>query len=55
MEGGVNRLPLDASEERALWDLYRQIRGSYRQVCTVLVQRGMLAEMPKDLDKPLKV
>jgi len=50
MEDGVAQ-----REEDQLWALYRQIRGSYQQVCALLVQRGILAEMPKDLDKPIKV
>lgn len=48
------RLPRSA-EELALWALYRQLRGSYAQLCRVMVVRGMLAEMPADLDKPIKV
>lgn len=48
------KLPRTA-EELALWSLYRHVRGSYQDVCRLLVQRGMLAEMPTDLDKPIKV
>lgn len=58
MAGGVapceerlTRTPEDA----ALWALYRHVRGSYQDVCRILVQRGLLAEMPTDLDKPIKV
>lgn len=42
-------------DDAALWELYRSTRSSYQQVCTLLVERGVLAEMPKDLDKPIKV
>lgn len=49
--GRIEYLQSDA----ALWELYRSIRSSYQQVCTLLVERGILAEMPKDLDKPIKV
>ena len=48
------RLPR-TPEDVALWNTYRQLRGSYQQLCKVLVARGLLAEMPTDLDKPIKV
>lgn len=42
-------------EDQALFALFRQMRGSYTAICRVLVKRGILAEMPKDLDKPIKI
>jgi hypothetical protein len=42
-------------EEDALWTVFRHTRGAYAAVCEILVQRGLLAELPKDLDKPIKV
>lgn len=42
-------------EDQQLWDAYRQARSSYQTICRVLVERGILAEMPLDLDKPMKV
>ncbi len=53
MAGGVT-LPKNAEEEELL-ALYRQVRGSYVAICRVLVVRGVLAEMPRDLEKPIKV
>ena len=41
--------------DAALWELYRSVRSSYQQICLLLVERGIIAEMPKDLDKPVKV
>lgn len=55
MESGVTERVVRTDEDQALWHLYRQVRGSYQQVCRVLVMRGLLAEMPADLDKPIKV
>lgn len=52
---GVEEMLARTPEDLALWTLYRQVRGSYQQVCRVLVTRGLLAEMPADLDKPIKV
>lgn len=46
---------LRTAEDVALWSLYRHVRGSYQDVCRLLVSRGLLAEMPTDLDKPIKV
>jgi len=42
-------------EETELWTVFRHARGAYASICEVLVQRGLLAELPKDLDKPIKV
>jgi len=42
-------------EAEQLWQLYRQSRSNYKMVCQILVNRGLLAEMPADLDKPIKV
>ena len=42
-------------EAEQLWDAFRQARSSYQTICRVLVERGILAEMPTDLDKPIKV
>ena len=53
MESGVKVVRTD--EDQQLWNLYRQLRGSYAALCRVLVVRGLLAEMPTDLDKPIKV
>lgn len=53
MESGVKVMRTD--EDQRLWNLYRQLRGSYAELCRVLVVRGLLAEMPADLDKPIKV
>lgn len=43
------------TNDEALWKLYRSLRSSYQQVCTLLVERGIIAELPKDLDKPIKI
>jgi hypothetical protein len=42
-------------EEAELWTVFRHARGAYASICEVLVQRGLIAELPKDLDKPIKV
>lgn len=56
MESGVSEERLTRTpEDAALWALFRQLRGSYTAVCRILVARGQLAEMPADLDKPIKV
>lgn len=44
-----------AKDDQALWELYRNIRSSYQQICLLLVARGIIAELPKDLDKPIKI
>jgi len=56
MSAAMNQmvLPKNAEEEELL-ALYRQVRGSYVAICRVLVVRGVLAEMPRDLEKPIKV
>lgn len=46
---------MESQETDDLWNLYRQIRGSYQTICKVLVERGVLAEMPTDLERPIKV
>lgn len=53
MESGVKLRR--TGEDQQLWNLYRQLRGTYAELCRVLVTRGLLAEMPADLDKPIKV
>lgn len=42
-------------EDAELLKVFRHARGAYASICETLVQRGILAEMPKDLDKPIKV
>lgn len=42
-------------EVEQLRTIFRNARGSYVAICEVLVRRGLLAEMPHDLDKPIWV
>jgi hypothetical protein len=42
-------------ESEQLWQMFRTSRSQYAIICQILVDRGILAEMPKDLDKPIKI
>jgi len=55
MEDGVIDCRPAKREEDELWDWFRQSRSAYVTACRVLVSRGLLAEMPGDMEKPIKV
>lgn len=55
MENTVRQIDPVTHEVEQLWQVFRASRSNYATICHVLVERGILAEMPKDLDKPIKV